>query len=307
MLMLRPIACALVACLAWTQQAPVTFRSGIDVVNVDVSVRDRSRVITGLTATDFLVLDNDVTQDVVDVSFDKLPIDVTVALDISSSVTGDTLGQLQRAVAQMMKDLGKADRLRLMTFHARLARVVDFTDDVAAVQRAIRNVTAGGGTSIFDTISTALISADQAERRQLLMVFTDGADSTSIIELSPLIDVARRTNVAVSTVMPVAMSSAVTSSLNGALIVTSRMAPGNTSRTRPFQRLAEETGGQVIPQVLGGDLSLTFRRVLDEFRSSYVVRYVPKGVTRGGLHTLKVTVPKRNGFTVRFRRGYAFE
>ncbi len=304
--MTRLFSCVLAAWLAWSQQAPVTFRSGVDAVSVDVSVRDRGRVITGLTASDFVVLDNGIRQEVADVSFDKLPIDVTVALDISSSVTGDMLERLQRAVAQLMKDLGKADRLRLMTFHARIARVVDFTDDVATVQRAIRNVTAGGGTSIFDTISTALISADQADRRQLLVVFTDGADSTSITELSPLIDVAQRTNVAVSTVMPTGVAPAEMSSVNGVLIV-SRMMPRNLSRARAFSRLADETGGQVIPQVAGGDLSATFRRVLGDFRSSYVVRYVPKGVTRGGLHTLSVTVPARRGLTVRARRGYAFD
>jgi hypothetical protein len=66
---------------------------------------------------------------------------VTVALDISSSVTGDTLGQLQRALAQMMKDLSKADRLRLMTFHARLARVVGTTTSRGRAA-AFTNVTA---------------------------------------------------------------------------------------------------------------------------------------------------------------------
>jgi hypothetical protein len=51
MLMLRPIACALVACLAWTQQAPVTFRSGIDVVNGRLGARSQQSD-AGLTATD---------------------------------------------------------------------------------------------------------------------------------------------------------------------------------------------------------------------------------------------------------------
>lgn len=301
----RAAACALAVLFTCQQPAPPTFRSGIDVVSLDVSVRDRTRVITGLTAADFEVLDNGVRQELADVSYDKLPIDVTVALDISGSVTGDMLARLQRAVTQLMKELGKDDRLRLFTFHARVARVVDFTNDVARVERAMRDVSAGGGTSIYDTISTALVSADQVDRRQLLVVFTDGADSTSITEPPALFEVAQRASVAVTTVMPFATTSDVISTLNGRTIVAARQTAQSAERIRFFQRLALDTGGQVIPQIReGDDLTSAFSRVLGEFRLSYVLRFVPKGIATRGFHTLQVSVPARSGLTFRARRGY---
>jgi len=52
------------------------------------------------------------------------------------------------------------------------------------------------------------------------------------------------------------------------------------------------------------DLTALFRRALDEFRSSYVLHFAPRDAERGGFHTLQVKVPRRDGLTVRARRGY---
>jgi VWFA-related protein len=307
-LILRRAALAIAAALILQQppqQTPPTFRSGIDVVTVDVSVRDRVKVISGLTAADFDVLDNGVRQNIVDVSYDKLPIDVTLALDVSRSVSGDMLDRLRDATVQLMKDLAPVDRLRLITFHARISRVIDFTNDVKAVERAIKATTAGGGTSIFDTVTTSLVSADQNDRRQLLVLFTDGVDSTSITEPAALYEVAQRMNVAVTTVMPVGM---VSLRQSGAppIQITSIVPPSaGGGRNRVFARLASDTGGQVIPQIPGGsDLTRTFRQVLEQFRSSYVLHFVPNGVERSGFHNLQVTVPKQKTLLIRARRGY---
>jgi hypothetical protein len=53
------------------------------------------------------------------------------------------------------------------------------------------------------------------------------------------------------------------------------------------------------------DLSGTFRRVLDDFRSTYVLYYTPRGVNPGGYHSIEVRV-KHEGATVQARRGYWF-
>ena len=52
-----------------------------------------------------------------------------------------------------------------------------------------------------------------------------------------------------------------------------------------------------------GDLGLAFLRALDAFRSAYVLLYAPRGVERGGFHTIDVQV-KRPDVVVLARRGY---
>lgn len=268
-----------------------TFRVSTDAVRVDVSVRDGARVITGLAAKDFEVSDNGVPQAIVDVSYGKLPVDVTVALDVSLSVTGPMLDSLRRAILQLMRDLNPQDRLKLITFNMRVSRPVDFTTDPSQVERAIRAVTAGGGTSVWDTIAVALVSKAPADRRQLVMVFTDAADSSSVSTPAMLVDIAQRSNTAVTSVLPA-----------GLVLAGGRGETQSQARYRPLAQVAAETGGTLIP--VGLDLTATFRRALDEFRSSYVLHFVPHGVDRTGFHVLDVKVRDKPKLAIRARRGY---
>ena len=278
----------------------VVFRASADVVTVDVSVRNGTRVVTGLTARDFELVDNGVAQDLTDVSFGKLPIDVTVALDVSYSVTGALFDRLRRAIVQMMSDLGKDDRLKLVAFNMRVKRVVDFTGDAAAVGAAIREASASGGTSILDTVSVVLVSAAPPDRRQLMVLFTDGGDSLSVTEPETLQAVARRTNTALTVVAP-----DTSLRLYGPLGLGSVSADLQTGPMRVLAAVADDTGGVVVPvRQAAGDLAGTFRRALDEFRSSYVLHFTPRGVDRKGLHTLAVSVRRGGTLTVRARRTY---
>ncbi len=102
-----------------------------------------------------------------------------MALDVSYSVTGTLLDRLRRGVVQLMDDLGPEDRLKLILFNMRVNRTVDFTTDVKVVETAIRSATAGGGTALLDAMSVALVSSSTPARRQLIVVFTDGSDSSS--------------------------------------------------------------------------------------------------------------------------------
>jgi VWFA-related protein len=287
---------------ASSPQVP-TFRAEVNAVVVDVSVRDRlRRPVTNLQAADFQVTDNGVPQEVDNVSFGKLPIDVTVALDVSYSVTGSVLERLRRAVGQLMRDLGRQDRLKLILFNTRVTRIVDFTMDADVVDRAIRTATAGGGTSLLDSISVALVSASAPDRRQLIVFFTDGNDSTSVTAPETLTTVAQRTRGTLTFVMPTlppvrrAASPAST-------------AAGRQMSLRPLAQalsaIAIETGGTTLPVGDATDLSGTFRRVLDDFRSTYVLYYTPRGVNPGGYHSIEVRV-KHEGATVQARRGYWF-
>jgi VWFA-related protein len=285
--MIRTIAWLLTAaCVVAQDPRPPLFRLTTDAVRLEVFVRNREhKSITGLTAADFEVLDNDARQDIADITYGQIPIDVTVALDVSSSVRGRTLEDLRRAVGQLMRDLGKEDRLRLIMFTSRVNRAVDFTRDVEAVDKAIAAATAAGGTAVYDTLSVALVSASNTERRQLIVCFTDAADTNSTTSAEELITTAQRTRATLAFVLPPPPRGTIT--IN--------------PRERLVNQLIQETGGSRFN--IGTDLTSTFRRVLDDFRSAYVIHFRPRGVATGGFHPVKVSV-RRPGATVLVRRGY---
>ena len=299
-----PIAAALAAVTLFAaapaarQQA--TFRARTDVVAVDVSVKDRQRPVANLRAEDFQLFDNNVAQQVYDVSYGKVPIDVTVVLDLSRSVTGLLLQRLRAAIRQLMTDLGKDDRLKLVTFNTRISRVVDFTNDLAAVDLALRQAVPGGGSSIWDAVAVSLVAASHPDRRQMIVVFTDASDITSVLDHGMVLDVARRTNASVFSVVPTSVAFTTAGRVVRTGITTSR------EGIQTFRLLATETGGTYIPVASGGnvDLTPTFRRALDDFRTTYVLHFTPTGVPREGFHELRVEVKGRANLDIRARRGY---
>ena len=281
-------------------QAPV-FRGGTAAVMVDVAVQDKSRrAITGLQPQDFTVLDNGVPQQIDQLSFGRLPIDVTIALDVSYSVTGLLLDRLRLGIQQLMGDLRKEDRLKLLLFSLRPTRAVDFTSDEQQVERALQTVTAGGGTSLYDSISVALVSTPGGDRRQLIVFFTDGGDSTSTSSPAMVRAVAERSRATLTFVMP-------TSPIGIAVPFEVRTAFSRATTATVVDpllaSLARETSGSVLPVGATTNLGPVFRQILDVFRQTYVLMYVPKDVERGGFHTITVTV-NRPDATVQARRGY---
>jgi VWFA-related protein len=278
--------------------APV-FRAGADVVTVEASVRRERRAVVGLTAADFELLDNGVAQEISDVTYEKLPIDVTVVLDISSSVTGPVLDELRRSLKQLRTDLGARDKLRVVTFDMRVRRLVDFADPPSATDSALASVVASGSSAVFDSLAVALTAPVPAGRRQLIMLFSDGQDSSSISDAETLLDVARRS------APTVAMVLASTSTKRPASLQRSATKLGTATIADLADQIASDTGGYVVAISPGDNLTSTFRRVLEQFRTTYVLYFTPKGVDRQGTHTLEVRV-KRAKVDVHARRGYVW-
>src|SRR5687767_11040059 len=217
------------------------FRAGADAVTVDASVQREGRPVAGLRAADFELLDNGVPQEISEVAYEKLPIDVTLLLDISASVTGPLLEELGRALRQVRADLAPGDRIRLLTFNMSVRRLVDFTQPAANLDQALASVRGAGSSAVLDGLAVALTGTDAPGRRRLIVLFSDGQDSTSITDADALLDVAKRSTPTVAIILgspnperPVSIirtSSSLSSATVGALT----------------ERIAAETGGLVTP------------------------------------------------------------
>jgi Ca-activated chloride channel family protein len=281
------------------QQPPPVFRASADVVSVEAAVRRDRRPVTGLTAADFELFDNGVPQQITSLSYEKLPIDVTVVLDVSASVTGSVLDELRRALRQLRSDLGPQDRLRLLTFNMSVRRLADFDAPSAAIDSALDSLAGGGSSAVFDSLAVALVSPVPAGRRQLIVLFSDGQDSSSISDADTLLDVAGRTAPTVAVVL------SSPSRQRPAALLRTASTLGSATVGDLADRVANETGGFVTAVAPGDNLTSTFRRVLDQFRTSYVLYFTPTGVERQGAHTIEVRV-KRAKVEVRSRRGYVW-
>ena len=284
--------------LAAPQDPVLTFRASADFVGLDVSVQRAGRPVTGLLAADFIVLDNGVRQDVADVSYERLPIDVTVALDVSASVTGPVLDQLRQAVRQLEGDLGRDDRLRMIAFNMQVALLADFAPAASHRDTELDGLQGGGGSSILDAVAVALATPAPTGRRQMIVLFTDGEDSSSITSAATVLDVARRTTPTLHVVLAAPPELGT--------LRPPQPAAREVAAQQVFARLAAETGGTLVSISRGASLASMFRRSLDEFRASYVLHFVPRGVELRGAHTLSVRINRPGTFDVRARSGYVW-
>lgn len=287
--------------IAAQQEPKPTFRTSADVITVEASVRRDKRPVTGLKTSDFELLDNGVPQQISDLSYERLPIDVTVVLDVSASVTGPVLDQLRQSVRQLRTDLSPRDRLKLVAFNMQVRRLADFETPAAATDAAFTSLSGIGSSAIFDAVAVQLALPASQDRRQLIVLFTDGKDSSSISDPDTLFDVARRTTGTVDIVL------ASTASERSNATPYAR-APGRPPITvgSMYDQLARETGGLVVPLAPGESLTSRFRQALADFRASYVLYFTPQGVPLTGSHTIDVRV-KQDGTDVRARRGYVWK
>jgi VWFA-related protein len=270
--------CAMAMPSAQGSQTPV-FTSRRDVVRVDVLVTERGRAILGLQAPDFTVTDNGVPQRVEFVSFDELPLNVVLAFDASGSMDGPRFEDLRAAGHALIDLLRPDDRAGFVSFSHAVSLGSDLTLDRTAVRAALDRSAAWGQTSVVDAAFSGLVVGSADTGRSLVLVFSDGHDTTSWLEPDEVLDVAKGANAAVFGVT------------------------AGKSRNPFLKDLIDVTGGDLVEVASTNQLRPTFTRLLQEYRLRYTIGYSPSGVTGAGWHALRVSVSRR-GATVKARDGY---
>lgn len=290
------------------------FRSGVDGITVVASVRQGNKPVGGLTAADFQLTDNGVPQQISSVAAEKVPLDLTLLLDLSSSVDGPQLERLKKAVIDTADLLRPDDRIRLVAISQVLQEIFGFRSRSAPI--VLDGLRAEGATSLYDGLAAMMMRPAEPGRRQLVVAFTDGRDSTSIVDEKMTLEIARRTDSVISIVVPVAAEDGAVSrrlaqrntvdSLGGAGNVAAGRGPIISADGIPtsLSQLVAPTGGLVIPLGTSESISRVFRTTLEDFRASYVLQYTAEGVAPEGWHELSVSVKRRGRYDIRARKGY---
>jgi VWFA-related protein len=301
----------------WQAQERV-FRSGVDGVTITVSVRNNNRPVTGLSAADFELRDNGVPQELTTIAAEKVPLDLTLLLDLSSSVDGPLLQRLKTAVVDTAALLRGDDRIRLVAISQVLHEVFSLRPRGQAMP--LDALTAEGATSLYDGMAATMMRATEPGRRQLIVAFSDGHDSTSIVDEKTAKEIARLTDAVVDVVVPVAGTrnegvSRRLSQRNGTLdslpaganVAIGGRGPQDLDDQGIPSVLADlvgPTSGQVFPLGIDDSVSRVFKAMLDDFRASYVLQYVPREVAPEGWHEVSVSVKKHPRYEIRARKGY---
>jgi VWFA-related protein len=268
-------------------------------VLLPVTVRDATgRLITDLQREDFRIFEDGREQPLTDIALRKVPVDVVLMVDASSSVAGN-LDDFRRAVEEFADRLEPEDRISLVKFDDRVELLQDWTQSRVQLRRSLRRITPGVFTRFYDAL---LLSAREqfntAERRHAIVVLTDGIDSqrgyaTMESAASALLQAGASVYAISNTEIERARKR---EELDTLLASNSSTAQFNELRIGDLreglrvldvsegnlQRLAEVTGGRMFRPPSFSNLDSVYREVAEDLRSQYSLYYSPQNKTRDG-------------------------
>ena len=286
------LACA-AATLAAQQQG--RFRAGVELVSLSVTVMDGTKYVTDLDQTQFEVFEDGAKQPITFFSRVQQPIALAVLLDTSNSME-EKLPTAQEAAVGFARRITPADLMTVVEFNSQVRTAQTFTNDKAALERAIRQTTVNGSTSLYNAIYVSLreLKKERAHsseeiRRQAIVVLSDGDDTSSLVEYEEVLDLAKRSETAIYAI---------------------GLRQAETGRPRfkeaefVLRQLSQETGGRVFFPTSTADLPRIYDQISEELASQYGLAYSSKNPLRNGAWRRIEVRTTRPGLTASARRGY---
>jgi VWFA-related protein len=318
------------------------FRSGVDLVNVTVTVTDRNgRFVPGLTQDDFVVYDDGARQEIAYFDSERVPVSLGIAIDASGSMAGDKMRSARQALERFLFELlDPQDEVFLYRFSDAPDLVQEWTSDHRRLSRALGYLSARGGTALYDTVAEAVPFAQSGQhRKKALVVISDGNDTASHTQEHELKPIVRESEVMVYAVgiegfgdagvrtsqgmprLPIPFPFPSTGRRNpfptlppfGQGGQSGRVPPGmggtrtrsrgDGSNIRALREITDESGGRT--EVVRGahDIEPATASIADELSRQYYLGYAAPHAEDGRWHSIRVEVRDR-GYHVRARRGY---
>jgi Ca-activated chloride channel family protein len=302
------------------------FRSGVELVNVTVTVTDASgRFVPGLGEEDFIVYDDGEAQPISHFDNERVPVSLGIAIDTSGSMAGEKIRSARAALERFLFDLlDPQDEIFLYRFSEHPDLVQDWTTDRRRLSRALGYLSPRGGTALYDTVADALPLAQGGQhRKKALVVISDGNDTNSATDPRDLSRIVRETEVMVYAVGIDGGSDAPrrtgTVRLPIPLPFPGRRGPvvgfpptntggiysnrGDRSNIRALRELTDESGGRTEVVRDTADIDPATASIADELSRQYYLGYSSPHPGDGRWHSIRVELRDRS-HRVRARRGY---
>jgi len=271
------------------------FRAGIELVSLNVTVTDGAKYVTGLEQGDFDVFEDGVKQNLSFFSHVQQPIALAILLDTSNSME-DKLATAQEAASGFVRRMKKDDVMEVIEFNSQVRIPQPFTNDVPALERAIRQTSVNGSTSLYNALYVSLkelknerAKSSEEIRRQAIVVLSDGDDTSSVIEYEDVLELAKRSETAIYAI---------------GLRQQETGRPKFKEAEFVLRQLSQETGGRVFFPTTIAELPKIYEQISEELASQYSMAYSSKNAMRNGAwRRIDVRVNKP-GLSARSRRGY---
>ncbi|MBI3471988.1 MAG: VWA domain-containing protein, partial [Candidatus Solibacter usitatus] len=271
------------------------FLVDVRLVRILATVKNGAGQLVGdMTKQDFTVTDNDVPQQIA--VFERQteqPLRVALLLDNSASTAKDLKFEIEsvnRFLRAFFAEGNPKDVVALYSFNWEVRKLVHFTRNHSTLERHLQGIRGEAGTSLYDAILLASEELEGRDGRKVIVVVTDGGDTTSSVDFHKALQAAQLADAVIYSllVMPITND-----------------AGRNIGGEHALETYAQRTGGRVFTPSVGAALDAALAGILKELRTQYLIGYYPKDVppTKNRFHRLEVKV-KRPDLRVSARNGY---
>ncbi len=288
------ISAVISAVASSSQSSPdATLRVDVKLVSVFVNVTDANGALVGsLTRDDFALSEDNRPQQIsVFERESELPLNLTIAVDTSASVSKDRLLERDASKKFVHALLRPQDQMSVFEFSTNVSQLADFTNNEGVIDRGLNNMRGGDATALYDAIYLAAQRLGTKQGRKILVLVSDGSDTVNNTTYDDALEQALRNEVMIYSIIDVPIAAS---------------AGRDTGGEHALITLSEQTGGKSFYASEGG-LDKAFARVSEDLRTQYLIGYYPRNQEPGlNFHRLRVTIPRAapEAFNIRYRTGY---
>ena len=287
----------------YTRETAPAFKSEVDLVSLNVTLTNQhDQLVGGLTRSDFAVFEDGVPQELSFFSSARLPMDVAILLDTSSSMAG-IMTVAQNAAVGLVETAQGADRISVTEFNDRANIIHPLGANASAAAQAIRATWPRGSTALYNGMylaMTEMIRSRKASsdiRKQAVVVLSDGQDTSSLVQYDDVMALARESGIVLYTIL---------------LLNPFEARQLNDFKTKQFSQpffvmrsFAEATGGLAYVTTNANELQGIYGRIASELAQQYTLGYVSTNARRDGMfRRVVVKVLDHPGVLARTRTGY---
>jgi VWFA-related protein len=276
--------------IVFAQDSRPTIRAEVNLVDIIFTATDKKgRPVRNLEADDFQIFENDTLQKIEYFSDlnkgSEVPLTIALCIDTSGSVKDKldyeiaTASEFFREILRPNKDLAL-----IIQFDSDVYLVQDFTQNPQDLLRALNSLKAGNNTALYDAVYLAATEKLKDEiGRKVIIVITDGADTSSIVRKEEAIESAQKSDALIYGI-------------------------GVRSEDTDFgvlKRFADETGGMFFsPHANFKEIQSAFQAIGEELQGQYSLGYFPSNKQKDGSFRAIEIRCKKNGVRIRARKGY---
>jgi Ca-activated chloride channel family protein len=221
---------------------------------------------------------------------EELALNLGMLFDTSESMRKD-LKLSQESAIRFLESIPRARDLLLVFFDRDIRLSRYSSENQQGIFERILETKGEGYTALYDAIAVYLSRVAETPGRKVLVIFTDGDDTTSRV---PPQDVQSMVRSSDTVIYPVAFPGA------------TRPNSADALRARSFlASLAELSGGRVFQPTASRELAGIYQSILDELGTQYVLGYVSDNPKRDGRFRRITVQTTRPGLKLRHRPGYS--